>query len=49
MSTVKIGTFNAENLFMRYRFDKNVDIEKFKREGGEINTFKLFLDKRKRS
>jgi endonuclease/exonuclease/phosphatase family metal-dependent hydrolase len=47
MSTVKIGTFNAENLFMRYKFDKNVDIEKFKREGGEINTFKLFLDSAK--
>jgi endonuclease/exonuclease/phosphatase family metal-dependent hydrolase len=47
MSTVKIGTFNAENLFMRYRFDKTVDIEKFKREGGEINTFKLFLESAK--
>ena len=44
---IKIGTFNAENLFMRYRFDKKVDIEKFKREGGEINTLKFFLESAK--
>jgi endonuclease/exonuclease/phosphatase family metal-dependent hydrolase len=44
---IKIGTFNAENLFMRYKFDKKVDIEKFKREGGEINMFRFFLDSAK--
>lgn len=45
---VKIGTFNAENLFLRYKFlanergsmgNKKVDPSEFIKEGGHINMF----------
>lgn len=32
----KLGTFNAENLFLRYKFDKNVKPEKFADGNGRI-------------
>ncbi|MDD1702420.1 MAG: endonuclease/exonuclease/phosphatase family protein [Methanoregula sp.] len=32
----KLGTFNAENLFLRYKFNKNVDPEKFVDGNGRI-------------
>jgi endonuclease/exonuclease/phosphatase family metal-dependent hydrolase len=43
MSKIKIGTFNAENLFMRYNFNKKADIRSFKEEGGHINMLKFAL------
>jgi hypothetical protein len=45
MSKIKIGTFNAENLFMRYSFNKKADIRTFKGEGGHINMLKFALKK----
>ena len=51
---VKIGTFNAENLFLRYKFlatvrgsmgKKKVDISKFTDEGGNINMLEDVFDK----
>ncbi len=50
---VKIGTFNAENLFLRYKFlaivrgsmgKKKVDINKFIDEGGNINMLEKGFD-----
>lgn len=52
--SIKIGTFNAENLFLRYKFlatvrgsmgKKKVDINKFIDEGGNINVLEEGFDK----
>lgn len=43
MARLTIGTFNAENLFLRYNFDKKVNIQKYedKKREGYIKTLKL--------
>lgn len=51
--TIKIGTFNAENLFLRYKFrktvggsmgKKKVDISTFLKAGGDINMLSFGFD-----
>lgn len=37
MPTVRIGTFNCENLFARYKFNKNIDPAKATKDGFDIN------------
>jgi hypothetical protein len=48
MPKIKVGTFNTENLFMRYQFKgskkgKPIDYDKFKKEGGTIEIFKRHI------
>jgi endonuclease/exonuclease/phosphatase family metal-dependent hydrolase len=43
MPTVRIGTFNCENLFARYNFNSNVDPAKAVKNGFEINMTKFSI------
>src|SRR5262245_15752959 len=37
MATIRLGTFNCENLFARFKFNSNVDPEKATKNGFDIN------------
>ena len=41
--TVKICSFNAENFFLRYKFDKNIDPHKFVDGNGRITDMDMNL------
>jgi endonuclease/exonuclease/phosphatase family metal-dependent hydrolase len=47
MDKIKIGTFNVENLFMRYNFNENINIEDFLIRGGPRTWLKAVLSNSK--
>jgi len=51
MPTIRLGTFNCENLFARYKFNKNVDPAKATKNGFDINmvNFEIFNEEDKKS
>ena len=43
MPTIRIGTFNCENLFARYKFNSNVDPANAAKNGFDINMTKFTI------